>query len=303
MARKEVKNKGLSWHHVSAYTDADLEFLQKNFKFHPLDFDDLRNFTELPKLDVYKHYIFAIFSIPYFNAETKRVEKSDVGFFVGDDYVVTVTREKLDVIDRYFSRVSRSIGLKRDVLSKSAGYFVYKLLDYAFRDAKSVLQVLVRDTTSIEEELQEFHNKETTRKLGSLRRNLLFMRHVVDPQRIIISQLINTRISFIPTDLNVYFDDLKDTLDGMWVVADNLKNIIDGLFDVNEALLTHRTNEIIRMLTVISVILMPPTLIASYYGMNVQDLPYDHDIGIVSAVIVASLIGFWILVWWIDKRK
>jgi len=129
------------------------------------------------------------------------------------------------------------------------------------------------------------------------------MRHVVDPQRIIISQLINTRISFIPTDLNVYFDDLKDTLDGMWVVADNLKNIIDGLFDVNEALLTHRTNEIIRMLTVISVILMPPTLIASYYGMNVQDLPYDHDIGIVSAVIAASLIGFWILVWWIDKRK
>lgn len=303
MAHKEIKGKGFTWYHVSTYTDYDLEFLQKNFKFHPLDFDDLRDFTELPKLDVYKHYFFAIFSVPLYNAETRRVEKSDIAFFVANDHVVTITREKVEVIDRFFARMSKSSGLKRDALGQSSGYFVYKVLDYIFRDAKTVLQALVRETNSMELELEKHHRKETTRRLGSLRRNLLFLRHVIDPQRIIISQVMNTKKSFLPNELDVYFDDLKDTLDGMWVVADNLKNIIDGLFDVNEALLSHRTNEIIRVLTVISVILMPPTLIASYYGMNVQNLPYDHDIGIVSAVIIASLVGFWLFVWWIDKRK
>ncbi len=303
MAHKELKGKKFVWHHVSKYTDHDIEFLQKDFKFHPLDFDDIREMAELPKLDVYKYYLFGIFAIPYYNAASDRIEKADVAIFVSAKEVVTVTREKIDAIDRYFARATKSTGLRRDALGKSTGYFVYKLLDYVFRDAKSVLKVLSRETQTLEDELHSRHRKRTTRSLGTLRRNLLFLRHVIDPQRIIVSQMGNAKKSFMPSDLDVYFDDLKDTLDGMWVITDNLKNIVDGLFDVNEALLSHRTNEIIRLLTIISVVLMPPTLIASYYGMNVSDLPYADDVGRVTMIIIASLIGFWFLIWFIDRRK
>ncbi|MBU4453176.1 magnesium transporter CorA family protein [Patescibacteria group bacterium] len=303
MAYKKIKGKTLTWYHVSKYTEADLEFLQKNFKFHQLDFEDLRDFTELPKIDVYKYYLFAIFSIPKYDKINRRVGKSDMAIFISDDHVVTVSRKKIKVIDDFFNKVSHNTGLNRDALGRTTGYLVYKMLDSAFHNAKSVLQALAEETNSVEEELQDHHTKETTLRLGALRRNLLFMRHVIDPQRLLILQLINTKKNFLPNELNVYFDNLKDALDGVWVMADNFKNIVDGLFDLNEALLSHRTNEIIRMLTIISVILMPPTLIASYYGMNVQNLPFAHDISIVSAVIIASLIIFWLLVWVIDKRK
>ncbi|MBT3230281.1 magnesium transporter CorA family protein [Candidatus Uhrbacteria bacterium] len=303
MARRTLKGKKFTWHHVSEFSDHDLESLQKDFKFHPLDFDDVREMAELPKLDIYKNYLFGIFSIPYFDVEADRIKKADVAIFWSSKEVVMVTKEKIDVINRYFARASKSTGLRNDALGKNTGYFIYKLLDYVFRDAKTVLKILSRETQALEESLSSKHAKQTTRRLGLLRRNLLFLRHIIDPQRIMISQISNTKKGFIPSELDVYFDDLKDTLDGMWVIADNLKNIVDGLFDVNEALLSHRTNEIIRVLTVISVVLMPPTLIASYYGMNVQGLPFSNDIKTVSLIIIASLISFWMFVWFIDKRK
>lgn len=300
---KTLKGKKFAWHHVSKFTDHDLELLQKDFKFHPLDFDDIREMAELPKLDIYKYYLFGIFSIPYYHTETDKIEKADIAIFLSNKEVVTITKDRVDVIDRYFARASKSTGLKRDALGKSTGYFVYKLLDYAFRDAKSVLKVLSRETHVLEKALHSKHAKQTTRRLGLLRRNLLFLRHIIDPQRIIVDQMKNAKKSFVPSELDVYFDDLKDTLDGMWVISDNLKNIVDGLFDVNEALLSHRTNEIIRVLTVISVVLMPPTLIASYYGMNVSNLPFADDIQTVSLILIASLVAFWMFVWFIDKRK
>ena len=107
----------------------------------------------------------------------------------------------------------------------------------------------------------------------------------------------------MPESLDIYFDDLKDTFDGMWVVADNLKNILDCLFDVNEAFLSHKTNEIIRILTIISVILMPPTLISSYYGMNIDRLPFAHSIELVSLIILFSLLVAFVLIIVLDKRR
>ena len=86
-------------------------------------------------------------------------------------------------------------------------------------------------------------------------------------------------------------------------VSENLNNIIDGLFEVNEAFLSHRTNEIIRILTIISVILMPPTLISSYYGMNISSLPFVHSIEIVTTIIVGSLLVALGIIFYIDRKR
>lgn len=303
MAHKTIKGKSFVWHHFSELEEADFEILEKEFKFHPLDFDDLRSDVELPKLDSYKYYLFSILNIPGIDVGTHRMVKQNLAVFIGKDYLVTVTRNPIDAVDRFFARATRSSGLRRDALGKKSGYLLYKLLDYVFRDAKVVLNELVRKTNKLEAEVYGRRSKRTTQHLGALRRDVLFLRHVIDPQRILIDHFMNARKSFLSSDLQIYFDDIKDTLDGTWVVTDNLKNIIDSLFDVNEALLSHRTNQIIRILTLISVVLMPPTLISSYYGMNVQGLPFADNIGLVTVIILSSLIGFWIFIYLIDKRR
>lgn len=298
-----IKGKSFTWHHISALAEGDFGYLEKHFKFHPLDFDDLRDDTALPKLDVYKYYLFAVLAIPHYDGEKQLVTKQDLAVFIGPDYVVTVGRSQIDAVDRFFARASRSTGLRRDALGKSTGYFLYKLLDYVFRDAKIILHELTRETGHLETHVYERQSRGTSTRLGIMKRNLLYLQHVIDPQRLLIHQFLGSRKKFIPKDLDVYFDDVKDTLDSIWVITENLKNIIDSLFDVNEAILTHRTNQIIRWLTIISVILMPPTLITSYYGMNVDGLPFAENFQIVSGVILVSVFTFVLFVLWIDKRK
>lgn len=303
MAQKQVKGKTVKWYHLSKFSDSDIDFLQKEFKFHPLDFDDLREEVELPKVDVYKYYVFAVFVIPLFNKEKNRVGKRNLSVFIGKDYVVTVTSEPIPAVDRLFARAKRNRGLRKEAMSKTSGFFLYKLLDYVFRDVDVTLQELTRETHATETLVYDQRTEVTTKRLGMLRSNILYFSHLIDPQRILISHLINARKTFLSKELDVYFDDVKDTLDAQWIVANNLRSIIESLFSVNEAFLTHRTNKIIRLLTIISVVLMPPTLVASYYGMNVQGLPFAHDITTVSIFVVVSLISFLAFIFYLDKKR
>jgi len=299
---KTLKGKSFTWWHFPNLEEVDFGVLQKEFKFHPLDFDDLREENEIPKLDSYKYYLFCILNIPQIRMKDGLVHRSNLAVFIGKDYVVTVTRSPIDSVDRFFSRAGKSSGLRRDALGKSTGYFLYKLLDYAFRDAKVVLRELVRETEHVESALYDSHSKTITRRLGILRRNILYLRHIIDPQRQIMDHIAASGKTFVPKELLPYFDDVQDTLDGVSIVTENLKNIITGLFDVNEAFLSHRTNEIIRLLTVISVILMPPTLITSYYGMNIANLPLSGDVVVVTGIILLSLAALWLFIMRIDRK-
>lgn len=302
MPHQTVKGKTFTWHHLNTLVDSDFEFLQKNFTFHPLDFDDIRESAELPKVDVYKHYVFAVFTIPFFDKEKSKMNKKNLAVFVGKDYVVTVTSNPVDSVERLFARAMRSRGLRQEAMGKTSGYFLYKLLDYVFRDVQVILQELVRETQNTEISVYDKRTEVTTKRLGMLRSNILYFNHLIDPQRMVIPHLMNSHKAFLGKDLEVYFDDVKDTLDRHWIVTNNLRDMVESLFSVNEAFLTHKTNAIIRILTVISVLLMPPTLITSYYGMNVLGLPYAHNIQIVSLIVVASLIAFFGIIIYLDKR-
>jgi len=147
------------------------------------------------------------------------------------------------------------------------------------------------------------HDKRLTVDLGHARRNILFLRQVIDPQRAILASLSHLKRSFVSEEMSVYFDDVHDILDTIWLSTDNLKLIVDGLFDVNEALLSHRTNEVVTLLTFLSAALMVPTLIAGFYGMNVPWLPFATDARLVSLIYLVGLIGMVLVVVAIIRRS
>ena len=240
MAYQIIEGKEFTWWHFSQLEDADFDLLREKFLFHPLDFDDLREDTELTKVDAYKHYLFAVFNIPVFDTCTERISKQNLGVFIGKDYVVTVTKSSLESVERFFARAQRSSGLRRDALGKETGYFLYKILEYVYRDVKLILREIVRETELVEKDVYGQHARVTTKRLGILRRNVLFLRHVIDPHKIALDQLRTIGKVYVSPDLHLYFDDLRDLLNSISVVIENIVNIVDGLFDVNESFLSHR---------------------------------------------------------------
>lgn len=302
MTQKKIEAKDKKWVHVSETNEEDISFLKENFKFHHLDYEDIRSGGTLSKIDSYKHYIFFTFHIPVWIDKQSRVDKNELFVFLNEEGIVTLTRKPIDAIETFFQKMQSNQKLRANILSKGTPFLLYRILMIAFQKTGSIISKLTHEFSELEDAISKNHNKIITVQLGRVRRNVMFLRHIIAPQRNIISSLVEIKRPFLTEDSQVYFDDLRDLLDTVWSTSDNLKMLLDGLFDVNEALLSHKTNEVITLLTIISASLMVPTLIAGFYGMNVPWLPFAHRADFVSSIFIASLILMFVIVLWIIRR-
>ena len=299
--QETIQGKQFTWYHITKLAEEDVSFLRESFQFNALDVEDVTIDSPIPKLDVYKHYVFAVFHIPIF-AQDGRLHTDTLAIFFGADYIVTVTKRPIAAVEKFFSRAKQNPKFRAANLGKGAGFALYKLLHYTFYHTQSLTADLARQVGELEERVYKHQTRETTRLLAFLRRNVLFFRTGLDPERSMVTLLGNTRRPFIAEDLPMYFDDLRDLLDSMWTVTENLKQVVDGLFDVNESLLAHKTNHIVTIFTAIAAALMPPTLVAGIYGMNVTWLPFINQPWAIVFLFVLSLVSFFGVIYWMRRE-
>jgi magnesium transporter len=297
----EAKGFHLLW--LPSVTESDLAALQKQFRFHHLDYEDIRTKSPISKMDAYKHYVFFVFHIPTIHQDTGYVFGNEMYAFLSKDSLVIATHRPIPAVTDFMERMGKSSKFRSMVLGKAPAFCLQKLLGEVFRDSLEIISNLTVEVRRLEEAIEIRHDKHLTVDLGHARRNILFLRHIIDPQRTILSSLAHFKRDFISEDLIVYFDDVHDVLDTIWLSADNLKLIIDGLFDVNEALLSHRTNQVLTFLTFISAVLMVPTLIAGFYGMNVSWLPLVEDVRFITALYAIGFFGMVAIVGAIIRRS
>ena len=173
MAREVIKGKKFLWHHITKLEAEDVAFLRENFQFHILDFEDLGSTNPIPKLDLYKHYLFAVFQIPRWNKEF-RIVTDDLEIFLGADYLVTVTKHPIDAVEKFASRAQRNSKFRNEALGRGSAYLLYKLLRYVFYNAQSVVTDLVKQVAEVEERVYNVHDRKTTRDLAFIRRDIYF---------------------------------------------------------------------------------------------------------------------------------
>ncbi len=290
MSVKSLAGKDVIWHHYPSLSEEDFNDLQVNFRFHQLDIEDIRGGEgTLSKIDFYKHYAFCVFHIPT-EDERGRVYGAPLFVFLSKDSLVTATRKPIPSVDQFFERVEQAPKFRAQALGKGPAFLMYRVLHRAFYDVLPLTSRLSQHTAELEDQIGEANNRRTTLSLGRLRRNVLYLRHIVDPERKMLSTLVSDRRALIEPDLHVYFDDLQDTLETIWLTAGNLKLIIDGLFDVNESILSHKTNDVITILTLVSATLMAPALVVGFYGMNVTWLPFAHHAWFVGLLLVLAFV-------------
>lgn len=302
MGSNKIEGKGFTWLHMSEVSDSDLQHLQENFQFHALDYEDIKSEALISKLDTYKHYIFVTLLIPRLD-ENNRVIGEPLYIFLSADQVVTVTHRPNKELQSFYESCKTAPRHRSRSMSKGTGFFAYKLLLSVFQSVTPIMKTFVRQADELEGEIYHVRSKGTTIKLGRMRRNIVYIRHLVDPQRQMLTTITGLKRPFISEEMHLYFDDLHDLLDNIWLSAGNLKMIIDGLFDVNEALNSYRTNEIITLFTIVTAALMGPTLIAGFYGMNVPWINAIGSPGTVASFYFISLAVILGIVYTILKKK
>ena len=292
-----VESEGLSWVNIESPGKEETDYLAQNYPFHPLDLDDCLSRIQRPKIDRYDKYIFVVLHFPVFNREARVTTSSQVSVFISQNYLITLHKGDLKPLVKLFNQCQTDDEVRQEHFSQGTGYLLYRIIDRLVDYCFPILNKIGANIEAVEDAIFAVKARGTIREISALRRDVIAFRRIIWPMRAVIGSLEPRVRRFSKMDLEVYFGDTVDHLDKIWDGLDEYKEIIEGLNDTYDSLATNRTNEVMRMLTVIATILLPLTVIASLYGMNVplpfQDSPYSFLIVFsIWAVIVSGMLYF-----------
>ena len=288
--RRELRLGTLRWIDVIRPTPRDSEELGAEFGFHELAIEDSQSRVQRPKLDDYDEYLFLVLQFPVYHKVTRKTVAAEVNIYVGRDYVITLHDGTLKPILRLFDRASQAPDELGAELEGASGRLLYEivdeLVDYCFPIVNKVGQNIDRVERMIFDEDQS--PLETVQEISVLRRDIIALRRIVRPEIGILSQLERKQPTYLGEDIDVYFGDLLDHVSKLWDALEDYRDVVEGLTYTNDSLTSHRLNEIIKVLTILSVVMLPLTVITSFYGMNVP-LPFADSPWTTTAIAVFML--------------
>jgi magnesium transporter len=268
----ELSASGLTWVNVVSPDVETAQDLAERFGWHPLDVEDLVSKRQRPKVDDYEDegYLFAVLHFPVFDQAVQRLNAAEIDIFIGHDYVVTVPNRELLPVTRLFARCDDDERLREHLFARGSGRLLYEILDDLFDYCFPILDKIAHKLDVIEDEMFEGRSYEVVRDLSNVKQEIISYRKIIKPERSTLRVLERRVESFLPEELDLYFDDIVDSAERIWDLLDNFKEVVEGLESTNESVISHRQNDVLRLLTVISVVILPLTFITGFFGMNVM---------------------------------
>jgi magnesium transporter len=280
-----VESDGLRWINIERPTPVDQAWLEEHFEFHPLDYEDVRSRNQRPKTDEYDDYLFIVLQFPVFDKKIGRLNAEELDIFMGPDYLITIPNGPLQPVEYLFERARTSEEFREQLFSKGPGFLLYKIVDDSFDYCFPMLRKIGGKLERLEEEIFLGRGEDVVRDISNTKQEIINFRKVIRPERAVLLDLERAKQKFVGDELEVYFDDVRDASERIWDMLENYKEVVEALEDTNESLISHRLNNVLRVLTSISVIILPLTLIASIWGMN-TGLPGKNSIHAFWVIIV-----------------
>jgi magnesium transporter len=287
-----ISYKNTKWTSIKSPTREHIEWLGQNFPFHPLDLEESLSRVQRPRLDNYTNYVSLVFQFPH--VEESRLIASELNVFVGEDYLVTLHNERLDIVDNLFKKCRKSKRETTYYLKLGPARLLYTLVDKLVDSCFPLLERVGKDIEEIDKQIFKMAAKDIVEKISLIRRNVIIFQTMIKPQIAIVSELEKGEGKLLNGNLKNYWGNISDHLHKIWDRLEDYHELIEGLSATNESLLSHRTNEIMKVLTVFSVVLLPLTLLAGIYGMNLAYLPLArHPTALpIIGVFMLSLVIF-----------
>src|SRR3954451_23913963 len=292
---EEIAAEGLRWIKIDRAGALEQTWLEENFDFHALDYEDVLSRNQRPKIDVYDDYLFIVLQFPIFDRSARRLGAGELDLFVGADFLITIPNQPLQPVEYLFERCRQKEEIREQLFSRGSGYLLYRLVDDGFDYCFPMLRKIGNKLDALEIEIFEGRSEEIVRDISNVKQEIINFRKVIRPQRPVLRDLEKVKQRYLASDidLEIYFDDIVDAHERIWDMLENYKEVGEALEETNESVISHRLNDILRVLTSISVIVLPLSLIASIWGMNVR-VPGEQGMTgfwVIAGVMVALLVG------------
>ncbi len=272
----EIQQNGLLWVNVTQPEEKVLRSLQKRFQLVEQEINESLPSFQRPKFVKRDNYYFLILHFPVFDRVTRRLGFTEVDFFLSGSSLITVHDNSLAVIDSFFSECQKKIESRNQYFTGTAAHLFFEILNRILESTFPILLHVNDDINSVDKVLfTRVPDKKMIKEILRLKTNVVTFRRAMQGHKTVLEHLV--AMGGRELDLQsyqLYLSKARDYVAEIWHTLESQKESVDALHETNESVLGLRMNEIMRTLTIISVITFPLTLVATLFSIQAADTPF-----------------------------
>lgn len=268
-ALDEALNYGILWINVISPSPEEITFLQKKFDLHQLAIEDVIHKEQIPKVEDYEKHLFAVLH------PLKRVNqdiKSDEIFIFLQSKLLISIHDNLSAVNDVFNRMLKG-SIRHRLSSQGSDFLFHVIIDNVVDGYFLVLDDIEERIARLEEAVEERPKKAALRRINFIRKDLAGVRRTVWSTREMMGNIMKGILVLITDENLTYFRDIYDHLAQLINLIEVYHNRVNSIGELYLSSLSASTNDVVKVFTIISAIFLPPTLIASIYGMNFKYMP------------------------------
>lgn len=297
-----VKTPGLTrWYDIVGLSDVPtIQKIGEIFQLHPLLVEDILNTDQRPKVEESAHFVALFMRMAQMSSDSKVTKLEHVCLAWGDGWVLLFQEDDDDLFDSIRNRIRSGQG---KICGAGADFLAYNLIDMMVDHYFVILENKVEAIEMLEERILTEEPLLRRQEIYSLRSEMLMTRRQIWPVRELISRLVRMETPLIQEQTRFYLRDVYDHCVELIDSIENLRETLASLAELQLSSLTHRTNTVMMVLTVIATIFMPLTFICSIYGMNFKYMPeIEWEYGYPASLVLMLLVAIGMLIWF-RRRK
>jgi magnesium transporter len=283
---------GVLWVDLPQIGEGEQKLLRRLFGFHQLTIDDCANGrVDTPKVDDYGDYLFIVATSLGYAERFERLELVEVDTFIGPHYVVSVRAQPVPVLDELLERAEEN----PHMLSRGADFLAHTILDSLVDLLLPVVEEMDETLDALESLILAEPDKQHLSQVLLLKRNTLRLRRTILPLRDVVNRLSRGEFELIHREALIFFRDIYDHIIRVEEMLEGLRDLADSALSSYLSAVNNRMNEVMKALSVVAVIFLPLTLIASIYGTNLDysvfGLQFEHGFLVMVALMAVVALG------------
>jgi magnesium transporter len=294
----------LNWLNIVDAGRKEIDYLHKEYQFNlgHLHSSAATVFSQRPMVAAEEGYLFLILHFPTFVKD--KIIAGEIEFFIGHGYLVSLHNNNIPALKEFFDKAKQGQDGLLSYHTESSATLLYEILNHLLQSCYLLIDQNSLEIEEVEDLIFEHHQKEAVAKILNLRRNIINIRKIMQNHKNILQQLMSMSSTLVShDDLKKQYGHLVDHSKRIWEMLDNQKEMVNVLNDTNESLLNDRMSNIMKTLTLFSVILYPLTLMAGIFGMNAKYMPFvDHRFGFWIILFIMALGSFSMLRYFKSKN-
>jgi magnesium transporter len=290
----------ISWINIDGLRKTDVEAVCNHYSIHPLIAEDILSVNQRPKMDEVEGILYCLLNMLYFNDARRSVEVEQISLVLGKDFVISFQEDaSRDVFDPLRTKLNIP---RSQIRQRSADYLLYTMLDLIVDNYFLVMEKLGEQIEAVEEEVVRYSNKRSLAKINQLRKELIVLKRNIAPVRDLVNNIIRSESELLDDRTTKYFKDVYDHIVQAYDLSENYRDIMMSMQDLYVNNVNLKLNEVMKVMTIVTCMLAPATVIGGIFGMNFDIIPYQHhNWGFYFAVGLMLLIPIWMI--WVFKRR